>query len=217
MAAVDYIDSMRHGVVVFLGSGKTFKSGTMYSLLDYCPHLRGRRKAFYDFPIGLGGLFPSSMKAYEVHDVWDIEPDSIAVFEDANRLFGSRSSSRDTTIPEWLGVISHKDILVMLTVQNTANTDQAFFRDQDVVVVHKRMSPDGIRYERPEFQASCEWANVIIDDTARELGVDWHMISYVPRFGERLIVDGIVPDWYGERQSHALRDYRPVKDKGARP
>lgn len=208
---LDYIANMDHGVIVFLGSGKTFKSGTMYSLLWGLPSLRERPKAFFRFP-GLEDLFPEELGAYAVEDLWEVRPGSIAVIEDANRLFPSRSSARSVDVQEWLGIISHKDILVMLTVQNTSNTDLAFFRDQDVVVVHKKMSPDGIQYERPEFQVSCQWANVLIDDYSRRYGVDWHVVSYVPRFGSMLILDGMVPSWYGYEQSHALRDYRPHKE-----
>lgn len=203
---LEYLQNMNYGVVSIVGSGKTFKSGTMYSLFDYVPSLRGRPKSFLDFsglqffPFGYGSL---------VSSVWDADPDSILVIEDANRLFPSRSSSRSSDLQEFLGIISHKDILVFITVQNTANTDMAFFRDQDSIVIHKRMDPIGICYERPEISASCMDANVYMDSYCRRTGADPHLVSYIPRFSEILHLD-TPPEWYGWHQSHALRDYRPA-------
>ena len=49
---LDYLDGMGYGIVSILGSGKTFKSGTMYSLFEYVPSLRTRPKAFLRFDMG---------------------------------------------------------------------------------------------------------------------------------------------------------------------
>lgn len=205
-----YLDSMSYGVVSVLGSGKTFKSGTMYSIFDYVPSLRSRPKAFLRFS-GLD-VFPDGY-GYPVDSLWDAEPGSILVIEDANRIFPSRASGRTADLQEFLGLISHKDILVFLTIQNTANTDMAFFRDQDSVLIHKRMSPAAVSYERPEIAGSCLDANAYMADFCRLTGADWHLVSYIPRFHECLWLSD-PPSWYGWLQSHALRDYRPEK-KGA--
>lgn len=205
-SCIDYINNMPHGVVAILGSGKTFKSGTLYSLLDYCPNLMSRKKAFYEFP-SVEKLFPASLKAYVVEDLDDVEPDSICIIEDANRVYPSRSSARTLDLQKWMGLISHKDILVMLTVQNTSNTDLAFFRDQDVIMVHKKMNPTAILYERDEFKVNCQRANILIDNYAAEYGLTYHYLSYLPDFDQVLILDN-PPKWYGYDQSHALRDYK---------
>jgi len=204
---LSYIDSMNHGVVPIVGSGKQFKSGTMYQLLSALPSLRNRKKAFFKFP-AVRELFPSFMRGYPVDNLWDVEPDSILVIEDANRVFPSRSSSKVADLQEFLGVISHKDILIFLTVQNTSNTDMAFFRDQDILFLHKRMSPVGIQYEREELQHHCSVGNIIIENTAIKEGVNPLFVTYVPRFASTIILDE-PPDWYGYAQSHALRDYDP--------
>lgn len=202
---------MPHGVIAILGSGKTFKSGTLYSLLDYCPGLMSRKKAFYEFP-SVEKLFPSSLKAYVVEDLDDVEPDSICIIEDANRVYPSRSSVRTLDLQKWMGVISHKDILVMLTVQNTSNTDLAFFRDQNVVMLHKKMNTTAIQYERDEFKVNCQRANFLIDQYSVQYNVPYHYVSYLPDFDQILILDK-PPSWYGYAQSHALRDYKIKKEK----
>ncbi|MBE6518328.1 MAG: hypothetical protein E7Z70_02135 [Thermoplasmata archaeon] len=205
---LDYLRTMKYGIVSIVGSGKTFKSGTMYSLFDYVLSLKKRKKAFLHF----SGLehFPEDY-GYPVDDLWDTEPDSILVIEDANRLFPSRASARSSDLQEFLGVISHKDILIFLTVQNTANTDMAFFRDQDTITIHKRMSSTAVIYERPEISSFASDANVYMSDYCMRTGADHHYVSYVPRFNEILYLDS-PPSWYGWEQSHALRDYRPPKE-----
>lgn len=208
---LEYLDSMDYGVVPIVGSGKTFKSGTMYSLFEYVESFRNRRKAFLKFS-GLE-LFPDNYGTV-VDDVWDVEPDSILVVEDANRLFPSRSSSRSSDLQEFLGLISHKDIVVVLTIQNTANSDVAWFRDQDSVLICKRMNPSSVQFERPEIASYCADANAYMSDFCDATGADWHLVSYVPRFHEVLHLPD-VPSWYGWEQSHALRHYRPSGRKGA--
>lgn len=207
---LDYLDSMSYGVVPIVGSGKTFKSGTMYSLFDYVPSFRSRPKAFLRFT-GLE-YFPEGY-GYRIDDLWDAEPGSILVIEDANRLFPSRSSSRSSDLQEFLGIISHKDIVVVLTIQNTANSDVAWFRDQDSVSIFKRMVPSAIQFERPEIASFSSDANTYMSDFCAYTGADYHHVSYIPRFHECLWLDS-PPSWYGWSQSHALRDYRPVA-KGA--
>lgn len=205
MNALEYINNMNHGVVSLLGSGKTFKSGTMYTLLDSLPKLKKRKKAFFKFP-SVDELFKDAdLNVYSVNDLWDVEPDSILIIEDANRVFPSRSSSKTADLQEFLGVISHKDILIFLTVQNTSNTDIAFFRDQDVIFLHKKMNLTAIKYEREEFRMNCTWSNVLIDQTAKKHNIEPLFISYVST-GELIYLPN-VPTWYNETISHALRDY----------
>lgn len=210
MNSLQYINDMQHGVVAIIGSGKTFKSGTLYTLLSVCPSLASRPKAFYRFP-SVSSLFPSSLNAYSVDDLDDVEPDSVCIIEDANRVFPSRSS-KSPYLQEWMGIASHKDILVMLTVQNTANTDIAFFRDQDIITIHKKMSDIAISSEREQFQLYCVYANLMIDRASADLAVSPYYVSFVPRFYQTVILDS-PPSWYGYEQSHALRNYH-IKDKG---
>ena len=202
---LDYLSDMSYGVVSIVGSGKTFKSGTMYSLFEYVPELRKRKKMFLHFS-GLE-LFPEDY-GIPISDIWDAEPDSILIVEDANRLYPSRSSSRSSDLQEFLGIISHKDILIFLTVQNTANTDMAWFRDQDSITIYKRMYAASVIYERPEIASFAADANVYINDYCSRTGADFHLVSYVPRFNEILYLRD-PPSWYGWDQSHALRNYRP--------
>jgi len=200
------LDGYSYGSVPFIGKGKSFKTGTMYSIIEACPDLYSRPKAFYDFPSV--NIFPEDYQAYSVSSFDDIVPGSIAIFEDANRLFASRDgkSKANMCLQKFMGVISHKDILAMFTIQNTANVDQCIFRDQEVVNIHKMSDQIGLAYERDEFRGFCQDAISLIPMFAESVGVDWHYVSYVPSFEEILIIDP--PKWYGFKHSHALRNYK---------
>ncbi len=206
---LEHLDSMDHGVVFILGSGKTFKSGTLYSLIDYCPGLRSRKKAFLNFT-GLH-LFPKDY-GYPVEDLDDVKCGSLLIMEDSNRLFDSRSSSKNAVLQKYLPLISHKDILIFLTVQNTSDMDIAFTRSQECLFIHKRMDPYGISNERPNVACQCSIANQVIDDYCSRTGHDYHLVSYVPRFRECLYLSS-PPPWYGWEQSHALRDLKILDPK----
>jgi hypothetical protein len=204
-----HLNSMAYGSIPFIGMGKSGKTMAMYSCIEICPELKNRRKAFFDFPDV--SIFPSSFRAYSVNDFDDIEPDSIAIFEDANRLFASRDSknSRNMELQKFMGVISHKDILCMFTLQNTGNADQCIFRDQQVLNIHKMADTIGLLYERDEFRDYCQNANIVIPRFSLTYRRDIPFLSYIPKFSEILDLDP--PEWYGKQQSCALRDYKILK------
>ena len=213
-----HLNGMKYGLVNILGTGKTFKSGTLYSILEECPNLKYRKKAFLKFPDS-DKLFPSDFNVYSVDDLNDVEPDSILIIEDANRVYPSRSS-KSTELQEYLGLISHKDVVIYTTIQNTSNTDLCLLgRDQDTVFIHKKMGYSNITFEREELRSSCNCANQIIESTPVGLAFNWRFISYVPRFCERLILNDS-PEWYDDSIAKALRNYKipsieKAKNKGA--
>jgi len=202
---LDYINNMNCGVVSIIGTGKTFKSGTLYSLLQegYCPNLAVRPKAFYRFP---DVDFPNDLRSYFVEDFDDVESGSILIIEDANRVFPSRSS-RSPELQEYLGISSHKDVLIFITVQSTANTDQCFFRDQDSVLLFKHVCISNIAFERPEIAQFCNVANVKINKASKVAEVNPLYVTYCPRFDDTFILDN-PPSWYGREHSHALANYK---------
>jgi len=203
---LDYINNMNCGVVSIIGTGKTFKSGTLYTLLDagYSPRLSARPKAFYKFPDV--SIFPDSLLAYSVEDLDDVESGSILIIEDANRVYPSRST-RSSDLQEYLGISSHKDVLIFITVQSTANTDQCFFRDQDSVLLFKHVCVSNIAFERPEIAQFCNVANIKITKASNCLAVNPLYVTYCPRFDDTFVMDK-PPFWYGREHSHALANYK---------
>lgn len=204
MNCMEYFDSMSYGVISVLGQGKSGKSMCLYSIIDGCPSLKSRQLAFFRFP--RIDLIPKEYHAYSVDHFNDVKNGSILIIEDLNRVFPSRGSY-DPELQEFMGIISHKDILIMTTGQNTASGDMAFYRDQDLVTIHKQMDPLGIKFERPEFRDYYEKSNDIIFDVAKKEGVHPVFVSYVPRFKQALVLEN-PPDWYGYDLSHSLRDYK---------
>ena len=199
---VDELISMRHGVLLFLGSGKTGKSATLFSIVEM--FFSGRKKCLletWDFD---RSLFPG----YSVY--WDLEnipPGSVVVIEDAARVFSSRGSASRVDLDGWLSLISHRDIIFLISVQSTAILDLQFFRTQRVIFFHKRVWDTDLRFERPELQELQATANLrLAEAAARYPELDPRIFTYCSDYDEVLLVP-LVP-WWTDAQSHYLRDAR---------
>jgi hypothetical protein len=188
--AVRYVSGMRHGVVVFVGSGKMGKSSALHALAALC--WPGRPKCLYDVPGADGSLFPG----YATIDKVDDAPcGSVVVIEDVNRVFSSRGSKSNSTLQRWLGLISHKDVVVMISTQCLSSTDIEFMRSQDCVLVHKRMWPEDVAFERDEFRLVQTFANEFIRRASEaEPGVDPRAWCFFDRWNE-VVALPLCPWW----------------------
>ena len=198
--AIDYIRDMEHGIIIAVGSGKQGKSCSLHSLIAMCwPH---RPKYMLDTLTYDVSIFPGYTL---VEKTSDIPVNAIVVIEDVNRIFQSRGSSKRTDLQGWLSIISHKSIVVCITTQNLADTDIAFLRSQDAVVMCKYMHQEDLQFERPEFRQSQASANFWIDvANAGFPKVDRRAWCYFPRFEDCVAIPKV--DWWTYRNSHMFRD-----------
>lgn len=199
---VDELSTMRHGVILFLGSGKTGKSATLFSLCElFFPDRRHCLLETWEFD-------PRIFPGYDVvGDLEQIPPGSVVVIEDAARVFSSRGSASRTDLDGWLSIISHRDIVVLLSVQSTAILDLQFFRTQRVIIMHKRVWDTDLKFERPELQSLQLTANLRLAEAAvRYPSLDPRVFTYCSDTDEVLMMP-LVP-WWSDRQSHYLRDSR---------
>lgn len=200
MTALTAVSQMEHGVIPFLGSGKQGKSCALHTLADIC--FPGRKKVLVE----LSDMDISMFRGYDkVSDLNDVPPGSVAVIEDVARTFNSRTSASKSLLQEFVGVISHKDIVIMLSVQSMADVDVAFLRSQNVMYCHKYMHPDDIGFERPELKSQQTFANLRIRQASEEHPeIDFRAFSYFPRFDE-VVALPVVP-WWNYECSHFLRE-----------
>ncbi|MBR6213579.1 MAG: hypothetical protein IKQ67_02910 [Candidatus Methanomethylophilaceae archaeon] len=198
--AVDYISAMEHGVIIAVGSGKQGKSCSLHSLLAYCHPDRPKYLLdTLDFDVS---VFPGYRL---VSKTSDIPVGSAVVIEDVNRIFQSRGSSKRGDIQGWLSIISHKSIIIAITTQNLADTDIAFLRSQDAIVMNKWMHHEDLQFERPEFRFQQSAANDAIDlANAMNPDVDRRAWCYFPRFEEVVSIPKV--DWWSYANSHMFRD-----------
>ena len=198
--AVEYVSEMEHGLVIAVGSGKQGKSCSLHSLIAMC--WPGRPVFMLDPMEYDVSMFPGYRRVAEARD---IPVGAVAVIEDVNRIFHSRGSSKNTDIQGWLSIISHRSNVVCLTTQNMADTDIAFVRSQDVVVINKRMHEEDLMFERPEFKDSQATANFWIDRAcALHPRTDRRAWCFFPRFRECVSIPKV--PWWSYRNSHMLRD-----------
>jgi len=199
-AAIDYISDMEHGVIIAVGSGKQGKSCSLHSLLAYCHP--DRPKYLLDTLKFDVSIFPGY---HLVSQTSDVPVGSIVVVEDVNRIFQSRGSAKRGDIQGWLSIISHKSIIIAVTTQNIADTDIAFLRSQDAIIMNKWMHQEDLQFERPEFRASQASANYAIDlANAMHPDVDRRAWCYFPRFEDCVAIPKV--DWWSYANSHMFRD-----------
>jgi hypothetical protein len=188
-----------HAVLVFVGSGKTGKSCGAHALAEYV--YPERVKVLYDpFRQFTTSPFPGYVLA---HSLNDIPNGSVVFFEDAARLFPSRNSNQEKVLQQWIGTISHKDIIIIVTIQNTSDIDIELFRSQNTIFCHKMMYDEDIDYERDERVSYQLAANTIIRGYQYMFpGVDQRAWTYIARYNEVLGLP--VPEWWGRQHSHML-------------
>jgi len=199
-SAVDYIKGMEHGLIIAVGSGKQGKSCSLHSLIALC---------WPDRPIYMLDPLMYDITAFpgykRVSRTKEIPVGAVAVIEDVNRIFHSRGSAKNADIQGWLSIISHKSNVVCLTTQNMADTDIAFVRSQDTIVLNKYMHEEDLMFERPEFRIDQAVANRWIDIAdSQHPKVDRRAWCFFPRFNECVAIPKV--EWWTYRNSHMLRD-----------
>ena len=198
--AIEYISEMEHGVIIAVGSGKQGKSCSLHSLLAYCHP--DRPKYLLDTLKFDVSIFPGYRLVAETKD---IPVGSVVVVEDVNRIFQSRGSAKRGDLQGWLSIISHKSIIIAITTQNIADTDIAFLRSQDTVIMNKWMHQEDLQFERPEFRSAQASANYAIDlANATHPDVDRRAWCYFPRFEEVAAIPKV--EWWSYANSHMFRD-----------
>jgi len=217
--ALDYLDGLDAAVILIVGSGKMFKTGTMFSLLNACPTLGNRLKALYKYPVPeklLERMFPPWKNSiYKADTLQDVLPESVLIIDDLSRMLGSRGSGANKDLQENQPEISHKSVVEIGTVQNLSNADIALFRDQDLIRIYKYSRADAISFERPEFMKDSLTANYQIAravNVLKERGQEINQLylSWIPRFHRLIYLDP--PNWYGRAHTHVLRYDLPDED-----
>lgn len=159
--ALKYFREMEHGIFIFVASGKQGKSAALHTLVSIC--WPSRPVYLLDIPDVDASVFPGYRLAVNVDA---IPPGSIAVIEDVNRLFASRGSKDNKLLQMWLGIISHKEIIVLITTQCLSSTDIEFLRSQDCILCHKKMFSEDVQFERKEFRMVQVAANMYLEKAA---------------------------------------------------
>jgi hypothetical protein len=203
---VNKLRTMKHGIIVVVGSGKTGKSTCVHAIVE--KYYSDRKKVLletWDFDRKIFSMY----SVY--YDIENVPPGSVVVIEDIGRLFPGRGSQSVTYLSGILSLLSQNDIIVIISVQSTGVMDKEFFRTQYVLMIHKLVWEFDIKYERVENQADQVFANIRIHEAmAMNPDVDQRSISYCSNFDEILIMDPPTY-WKDGVHSHYLRGSKKVK------
>lgn len=196
------LHGMPHGIIGIVASGKQGKSALAFTIAELVypdrPH--------YLFETADADLscFPGFSLVTEFDD---IPPGSVVIIEDLGRIFHSRTSGHDSSLPRWLGIISHKSILVIFTIQNLSDADIALFRSQNFIHLHKMMYDEDLAFERAEFREDQIMANLMIRRFSNEHpDVPLKSLVYSPRHSE--VTSWPLVGWWSDRCAHFLRDVK---------
>ena len=201
------LSTMRHGIIGICASGKQGKSALAHTIVNCVPNLASRPHYLYETAEVDLRMFPGYILT---HDVDDIPPEAVVLIEDLGRIFHSRGSGNSTELPRWLGIISHKNIIVVFTIQNFSDADISLFRSQNFIELHKIMHDEDLSFEREEFRENQNVANIMIRRYALE-HPDIPMASMVfsPRYSE--VSAWPLVSWWTDECAHFLRDARVGK------
>ena len=201
------LSTMRHGIIGICASGKQGKSALAHTIVNCVPNLASRPHYLYETPEVDLRMFPGYILT---HDVDDIPPEAVVLIEDLGRIFHSRGSGNSTELPRWLGIISHKNIIVVFTIQNFSDADISLFRSQNFIELHKIMHDEDLSFEREEFRENQNVANIMIRRYALE-HPDIPMASMVfsPRYSE--VSAWPLVSWWTDECAHFLRDAKVGK------
>lgn len=185
------LSTMPHGIIGISASGKMGKSALAFAIVEFVPGLKNRRRFLFETAQADLSCFPG----FElVTDLDDVPP-------------GARGSAQNQILPRWLGVISHKRIVVIFTIQSLSDADISLFRSQNFIELHKIMWDEDLQFERPEFRESATYANLMIERFASENPeVPRVAMVFSPRYSE--VSAWPLPPWWSDDCAHFLKDIR---------
>lgn len=201
-----YVEDAMTGVLVYWGTGRSGKTATLWSHLDdYVSRDRGI--AMFRYPEHLIEPVRENMEIRCVRRLVEIEVGEAVVFDDVALYLFSRNwgSKESKEFIEWLTVISHKDVLVMMSVQSLRLLDVLVFEPQELTLIQKHIDYEAIPLERAEYQIKALIGNLALQ-LVRESGYvgDMRGVSYCHRFGGTL--ENCLVPWWSDEYSKPYRE-----------
>lgn len=197
--------SVRHGVIIVLGTGQWGKTVTVHSLIE-TGVFPGRNVALVNYPPHFVDKYPYPPNYRAVE--WPAELTNISkvihpskdvvVIDDAIFFAGARdSTSRDNkSLQKMMTIASHHELFFILTIQNSRMLDISMLQSQDVYFIHKNMDITALKHERPEQITSQVVANCILSKYMRHYRKSVHPKSWAYCSTTTDIISFPLPKWW---------------------
>ncbi len=205
------IDHYHTGVFLYLGVGRSGKTASLYDILSRSRYpsyfLEVDKRIWLDVPDPVRFRFYSTTKDF----MFKLLPPSgmcyNVVMDDAALFSSSRktSDSFNKALQEFVTIISHKDILLHVLIQNTGLLDFKALRGQGVRILQKYSPTLSASFEREELAHSVEVANSVLRLYADAHGVDVRWFLYDHE--DRKVYLSKLPEWYSDKLSKPYRNY----------
>jgi len=183
----DYLYKLKTGVVIVPGTGRSGKTGMAWHCMTD-PDIWGlREKSMFGYPEDLLATeVVGSDKFRAVYALDDVQNGSICFMDDTALFLLARKygDKFNQTFSAWVTIISHKDVLLLMTIQSLSLVDIATFKAQEIIFIQKFMDWDTLKTEREEYRAKLLLGNLAILDHVETFGVSRQSVAYVHKLGE---------------------------------
>lgn len=207
-----------HAVLLNLGSGQQGKSVLAHNQASlYWPSrdvilLNMPDEAFYNlnWPPHYRSLrMPKKLKDLQTKNLIKPSRDLLIIDDAIFRTPARRSlSSENVNLQQFLTIISHWELPIIYTIQNTSLLDISAWQSQNQFFFHKKMDPSALNQERLEYRQRQVLANMVID-FFKKYGTDRpeKSYSYCSTTGEILTLNP--PTWWSSEHSKPLKGVIP--------
>lgn len=203
------ISRAEHGMIAAVGTGQHGKTATVHSLID--SGVFGNRNVAmvnYSPEFLAAHTFPDTYRAItwpeDLTDLLDIvEPSKdVLVVDDAIFLVGARDSATkgNKAMQKVMTIISHQELFVVLTIQNTSLMDISMMQSQDVYMLHKFMDTTALALERDQSQINQIIANALLARYKAEYP-QYHPKSWAYCSATHEMISFALPSWWQDEMS----------------
>lgn len=197
--------SADHGVIIVVGTGQWGKTATVHSLID-SGAFPGRNVALvkYSQEFIKAHSYPDNYRAVpwpdDISDILGILHPSrdVVVVDDSIFIAGARDSGtrENKGLQKLMTIISHNELFVILTIQNTSMLDISMFQSQDVYMLHKNMDIVAIEQERDQQKISQTIANLYLQRKMKDYKGIVHPKAWGYCSTTREIIAFKLPSWW---------------------
>jgi len=190
-------------IVLIHGVGRSGKTALAYYLLhNIWPQ---RRVALYKFDYDIISMLNKAVKPvgtpifYRVDSVDDVGNGSVLFVDDSVVHLDARGSHGNTVFSKWSTIMSHKDIVLLMTFQNTSSVDMSSFRNQRVTVFQKASNamPISLSFERDEWRERLIVGADVLHECHTKTDLRLNQLVCCHMFNGEVVVceHGLAPYW----------------------
>ena len=195
------------GVIAVVGTGRSGKTATVHYLFEQV--FRDRRKCFYRIPSTIGEHLPEDGNFGIIESIQEVEERDVVLIDDAALTASARTHSSKGNV-QWtnaLTIVSHWDVVIIITIENVRLLDVLFSSVQNFTLIQKLSDLENLRLTRPEFKRSLLTGQAVMGKILqRNPDLDPRSLAFF-HDNYRTYRVGLA-EWWSDELSRPYREYR---------